>query len=217
MKPLRAYLEVAGKRSIAVAIDWPGWCRSAKTAEAALETLAAYAPRYARVVKRAKISLPREQQFEVVATVRGDASTDFGVPGRLGPGDENAPAAQVRTAHLTLLRACWDELDEVAKTSPQVLRKGPRGGGRDRDKMLHHVLDAEVAYASRLGLKIPAPSLDHKAIEANRAALLDVLGETGGDTQSPDGKKRWPFAYAVRRIAWHVLDHAWEMEDRREP
>jgi len=21
-------------------------------------------------------------------------------------------------------------------------------------------------------------------------------------------------AYAMRRIAWHVLDHAWEMEDR---
>ena len=24
----------------------------------------------------------------------------------------------------------------------------------------------------------------------------------------------WPLGYAVRRFAWHVLDHAWEVEDK---
>jgi len=34
------------KRSVAFAIDWPGWSRGAKTAELALETLESYRERY---------------------------------------------------------------------------------------------------------------------------------------------------------------------------
>jgi hypothetical protein len=26
-----------------------------------------------------------------------------------------------------------------------------------------------------------------------------------------------PPRYAIRRIAWHVLDHAWEIEDKSDP
>ena len=30
----------------------------------------------------------------------------------------------------------------------------------------------------------------------------------------PPENPRWPVPYAARRIAWHVLDHAWEMQDK---
>jgi hypothetical protein len=47
-----------------------------------------------------------------------------------------------------------------------------------------------------------------------RAAMLDTLraAREGG----PLGGRRWPARYAAHRIAWHALDHAWEIEDRTE-
>jgi hypothetical protein len=106
-------------------------------------------------------------------------------------------------------------LDNVAKTSPAELRKGPRGGGRDRDKMLQHVISAEAAYARKIGVKHKEPALgDAAAIRALRDDIVAVLrAARSGDPLRDNG---WPARYAARRIAWHVLDHAWEMEDRRE-
>jgi hypothetical protein len=34
---------------------------------------------------------------------------------------------------------------------------------------------------------------------------------------SPIAGRKWPPRYAARRVAWHALDHAWEIEDRSEP
>jgi hypothetical protein len=36
----------------------------------------------------------------------------------------------------------------------------------------------------------------------------------GIPARGPRGGKRWSAPYFVRRAAWHVLDHAWEIEDR---
>src|SRR5690606_9634420 len=106
--------------------------------------------------------------------------------------------------------------DEVAAATPEELRKGPRGGGRDRDKMITHVLEAENSYARQIGIRVPAPALgDLEAIEAQRLAIAAVLGErSDGGPVVPE--KKWTARYAARRIAWHVLDHAWEMIDRTE-
>jgi hypothetical protein len=113
------------------------------------------------------------------------------------------------------MRAAWAVLDRVAKASPAELRKGPRGGGRDRDKMLDHVLGAEAAYARQVGIKHPQPQLgDTRAIKALRDELAETLrGASDGSSLTPKG---WPPRYAMRRIAWHVLDHAWEMQDRAD-
>ena len=111
------------------------------------------------------------------------------------------------------LAASWDLLDDTVAKAPASLRKGPRGGGRDRDKMFDHVLGAEVAYARKLGVKHKQPATDDQAaIGALRADLLAVIGapSDGG----PVTETGWTTAYATRRIAWHVLDHAWEMRDR---
>jgi hypothetical protein len=107
-----------------------------------------------------------------------------------------------------LLEACWKALDRVVAKAPEALRKGPRGGGRDRDKMFEHVLGAESAYAHGLGLKLPQPDYrDARAVRAFRKAFLEVV-------RAPVPTAKWPAAYGVRRTAWHALDHMWEIEDR---
>src|ERR1022692_1268110 len=52
-------LEIGRKRVFACAAAWPGWCRSGRSGELALETLPAYLPRYAQVARRAGLGLPR--------------------------------------------------------------------------------------------------------------------------------------------------------------
>lgn len=223
MAGLRVYLEVGSKKAFACAVDWPGWARPARTAEEALEVLAVYASRYESVVSAAGLKLPaagRRGNFEVVTRLKGDATTDFGAPGAIPKFDLDPPTPAKWKRQLALLRGCWDVFDEVVAGAPARLKKGPRGGGRDRDQVAAHVLEAEASYARRVGAKLEAPDpSDASALAACRGELverLDALRKSGPIT-GPRGGKGWPAAYAVRRLAWHVLDHAWEIEDKSEP
>jgi hypothetical protein len=215
-KPIPVYLEAGAKKVFACSIDFPGWCRSGKDEEAALEALADYAPRYAEVAKVAKVVFPAKAvELEVVERVKGKGATDFGIPHEVTRADSEPLTARQAARQVELMRAAWAVLDRVAKASPAELRKGPRGGGRDRDKMLDHVLGAEAAYARKLGIKHPQPALgDTRAIKALRDELAETL--RGASDGSPLVAKGWPPRYAMRRIAWHVLDHAWEMQDRAD-
>jgi hypothetical protein len=216
-KPLPVYLELGAKKVFACSIDFPGWCRSGKDEEAALEALASYAPRYAEVASRAKAAFPsRALEFEVVERVKGKGATDFGIPHEIPKADAEPLTARQAARQVELMRAAWAVLDKVAKAAPAELRKGPRGGGRDRDKMLGHVLGAEAAYGRHLGIKHPEPELgDTRAVKALRDDIAEAL--SGASDGSPLRPKGWPPRYAFRRIAWHVLDHAWEMQDRGKP
>ena len=219
-RAIPVYVEAGDKKVFACSIDFPGWCRAAKTEEQALEALAAYAPRYAEVAERARAAFPAlarvAERFEVVERVKGGGATDFGVPHEVPDADAEPLTARQAARQVELMRAAWAVLDKVAKASPAELRKGPRGGGRDRDKMLDHVLGAEAAYARQIGIKRPQPEVgDHRAVKALRDELAQTLGRASdGSRPSPKG---WPPRYAIRRIAWHVLDHAWEMQDRADP
>ena len=219
-KAIPVYVEAGDKKVFACSVDFPGWCRSAKTEELALEALAAYAPRYAEVAERAKAAFPAParagERFEVVERIKGKGATDFGIPHEIPEADGEPLSARQATRQVELMRAAWAVLDKVAKASPAELRKGPRGGGRDRDKMLAHVLGAEAAYARQVGVKLPPPEVgDRKAIKALRDELAQALG--GASDGSRPTPKGWPPRYAMRRIAWHVLDHTWEMQDRANP
>ena len=196
---IRVYVEVGGKRAFASAADWPGWSRSGKTEAAALEALATYAPRYAKVAKLARLELPKDTtSFQVVERTEGNATTDFGAPG-VPTKDEAKARTEKDTGRLiALVEASWKYLDQVRARVPQELRKGPRGGGRDREKMYQHVLDAELGYGPAIGVRVKEHDRD-----ALRAAFRKPIPGT-----------KWPVPYAMRRIAWHALDHAWEMEDR---
>ena len=79
------YLEVGARRVFAGALEWPGWIRSAKTEDQALDALAAAAPRYAPVAALAGLAVPsaaKRAGLEVVERMSGDATTDFGAPQR---------------------------------------------------------------------------------------------------------------------------------------
>lgn len=195
----RVYIEAGKKRVFASAADWPGWARVGKDEAGALANLAAYAPRYARVAKLAKVDFPKDvTKFTVVEHQQGDVSTDFGVPHRPAKDEEKRMTPKEIERMVALAAACWKYLDQVRAKVPQELRKGPRGGGRDRDKMYDHVLEAELMYAKMIGLELKQP---------DRKAMLESFGK-------PNRTEKWPVRYAVRRTAWHALDHAWEMEDR---
>jgi hypothetical protein len=206
---------VGKKRVFACALDWPGWCRSGRSEEQALETLAAYVPRYAVVAREARLEPPPDR-LEVVERLRGGAGTDFGVPGEVAQADTRPAGAGDARRLAALVEAAWATFDRVVEGAPAELRKGPRGGGRDRDRIVEHVLGAEVGYARKLGLRLHQPAIDDEAaIRALRGELVAVLGRSSDGT--PPLANGWPTRYAARRIAWHVLDHAWEVEDRSRP
>jgi hypothetical protein len=213
-EPVRIYLEGGPKRTFAVALDWPGWARSGKGDEAAIETLEAYLPRYAKVLRRAGVEPPStDGGFEVVDRLPATATTDFGALDKdtaadlepLRPGETERLAA--------IVAAAWEEFDDVVAHAPAALRKGPRGGGRDRDKVYAHVVNAEASYIRQLGLR--ASTAGQEVPEPLwRPQVLDLLRTATGPERF--GEKGWLPRYAARRIAWHVLDHAWEIEDRSE-
>jgi hypothetical protein len=210
---MRVYLEVGAKKVFACALDWPGWARSGRSEELALSALSDYESRYADVCEVAGVGFAPGADLSVVERLAGDASTDFGIPCAVAE-DDRAPVDAAEAARFAaLVRGAWEVFDRVSAASPASLRKGPRGGGRDRDKMINHVLEAEASYGRKLGVKHKPPALgDRAAIEALRTDLLAALNvATDGSAPVPKG---WPIRYAARRIAWHVLDHAWEMEDR---
>jgi hypothetical protein len=221
--PLRVYLEVGKRKTFAGAIDWPGWCRSGHRAESALESLLAYAPRYARVIKSSRLGFttPRDlSTFKVVERLNGDATTDFGAPGIPPRADREPIGPEDVRRFVTLLDACWRSFDRAVKAADgKALRTGPRGGGRDLGEIVAHVVEAEAAYLRRLGMD-PGPDqtddvaarerqLRKMLAEGLEAAARGELPKAG-----PRGGKRWTPRYYVRRSAWHILDHAWEIEDR---
>jgi hypothetical protein len=215
MSIVPVFLEVGSKRVFASAADWPGWCRTAKTEELTLEALLAYAPRYAAVAQHAAIAFPSAIELSVVEQLPGDATTDFGAPSTTAEAEREKLTAAKAKRQVALVRAAWAVLEEVAAQSPAELRKGPRGGGRDRDKMLDHVVGAECAYARKIGLKIKQPAFDDvDAVAAMREQIAAVLGSTSDG--SPVVERGWTSRYTARRIAWHALDHAWEMQDRSD-
>lgn len=206
-------LEVTRKKVFASALEWPGWSRSGKTPDAAIETMLAYAPRYAPVVRAAGLTLGTTFEVEVVEQLEGGTGTEFGVPS-LPTAADIRPADAAEAARLaTIVEASWAEFDRVAAGAPAALRKGPRGGGRDRDKMIGHVNESDWYYGREIGLRDRKPAGgDRPAVEALRAAMLAILRQPSDGRAL--GDRKWPARYAARRIAWHALDHAWEMEDR---
>jgi hypothetical protein len=200
------------------ALAWPGWCRNGRDETAALDALASYAPRYARALRGSKVGFgsPRDVTFRVVERLKGGSTTDFGAPGA-APSVDAAPVddAELRRL-LTLLRACWRTFDAAVERAVGVpLATGPRGGGRSLDRIVDHVMGADGGYLGTLGWKVGAG--EAADAEKIRRAIVDGLKASvrgAIPTRGPRGGTRWTAPYFVRRSAWHVLDHAWEIEDR---
>jgi hypothetical protein len=212
------YLEVGKKKVFACAVDWPGWARAGRSEEDALETLAAYMPRYAVVAAAAGVRFPSTvaRSFSVVERLDGNATTDFGAPDKV-PAVDRTPVTRAQGRRMaSLLDASWAVFTDVVAGAPAALRKGPRGGGRDRDKIVEHVIESEISYSRALGLRGKRPKWDDAdGVAALRTEVLERLRQPSDGTAATE--KGWPPRYAARRMAWHVLDHAWEIEDKSSP
>jgi hypothetical protein len=207
------YLEVGAKKIFACVLEWPGWCRFGKSEAEAQQALIDSQPRYRVIAQRAELDFAPGAPV-VVERVPGDATTDWGAPSSVTAFDIKPSDKAQAERRVALLRAAWTVMDETIATSPAELRKGPRGGGRERDQVASHVIEAERAYARKIGVQHKSfPLTDLAALTTMREAITDVLSKpSDGSPLTPNG---WPATYAIRRITWHVVDHIWEIEDRR--
>ena len=217
-KPIAVTIERTDKRTFASAVDWPGWSRAGKTEDLALEALVAYAPRYAPIAEAehrrfaAAISVT---DLDVVERREGSAGTVYGVPSHPTSRDAAPLDADEAARRAGLVEAAWSFFDRTVSSAPEELRKGPRGGGRNTSKIVAHATEADRAYANQMGIKIePFMPDDVTSAQGMRDEMLEVLRAARDGT--PLAGRRWPARYAAHRIAWHALDHAWEIEDRIE-
>jgi len=216
------YLEVGAKRTFAVAVEWPGWARIGRSEAEALESLAAYGPRYARSMGSAaeRLAEPIEvSALEVVERLKGNATTDFGAPDATPTADARPVGDADGERLVTILRAAWAAFDAAEEGAVGLeLRKGPRGGGRDLDRMVEHVLGSDAGYVSAIGGRFRRDPSADPAVETQRLRDIAVAAfwarVRGEPVESRRPRKLWTPRYYVRRSAWHALDHAWEIEDR---
>lgn len=200
VKPTRVVLESGKTWTFAIALDWPGWCRRGKGGEeAAIAALDEYADRYRAIVGPS--FTPGTP--EVVGRVDGGGVTDFGAIGKPQDWDRVSLTSRERERRIALLFTCWAAFDAVAADAPAALAKGPRGGGRDRDKVVAHVAEAERSYSRHLGIKV----LPRTPWPEQREAIAEAL-------RHPHADARWPIRYCINRMAWHVTDHLWEIQDK---
>ena len=220
---LDIYLEVGKTKVFACAVDWPGWCRSGRNEESAIYSLQSYAQRYANIIKPvglAIVSPHTVDDFTIIERTDGNYATNYGVPDLPIPADYGPLSLEQIGRFSKILKACWLAFDQAARAAEgRELRKGPRGGGRELTEIINHVAQAEKGYLRRLGWNGVIPEeteirlwMDH----VHGEILEGIQAATRGEypKEGPHGGKRWPPAYFIRRVAWHALDHAWEIEDR---
>ncbi len=224
LKRFDVYLEVGAKRVFACSVDWPGWCRGGPDEAMALQALLDYGPRFAAVVRSARLGFEaptRVEELHAVERLVGNATTDFGAPGVI-PSADRASANVAECARFEkVIRAGWRALDSARKRARgKVLRKGPRGGGRELDAIVRHVVDADGGYLTAVGWKVRSSGKIADRVDETRRAIIEALHASAvGEISAtgPRGGKRWPVRYFVRRVAWHTIAHAWEIERRIVP
>ena len=207
---IRVMIELGRKKAVAVAtaFDWPGWDRSGKSEEDALNVLAAYRPRYAKVAKLAGLAAEFRAtgDMAVVERLEGVGMTDF-------YGLSYKSAGPEHERKIALLRASWTYFDGVASRVSAELRKGPRGGGRDRDTIVRHANGAEIyEFAKKVGVNTPLEARERPdELRAHREAFCAAIRDYNARGASA---RTWTVQFVIRHSAYHMLDHAWEMEDR---
>lgn len=219
-EPIRVMLEQGKKRAVASAFDWTGWGRSARIKGDAVAVLAAYRPRFAKVADVAGLGeeFGATGEIEVVERLEGTGMGDYyGVSGRTAGPEQEPMTAAACERKIALLRAAWAYFDDVAARVSVELRQGPRGGGRDRERINRHVNGAEIEeHAIKVGVITRPdvwqhPELHRDELLAHRDAFCTAIREHNAGGLSA---RSWTLPFLIRRCAWHFLDHAWEMEDR---
>jgi hypothetical protein len=216
-------LEIGETRTFASALGWPGWTRIGRDEAEALDALLVYGPRYQRAIRPAQLSFHTPTNldaFGIIERLTGGSATDFGAP-NVAPAFDAAPMDATELERLQrILNACWQAFAEaVESTSDRPLRKGPRGGGRTVFQIVDHVIESHYSYLRRIYWREPhektsdvpvmIEAINHADEQALAFATSDEMPAAG-----PRGGALWKPRYFVRRAAWHILDHTWEIEDK---
>jgi hypothetical protein len=217
---IRVTLEIGpkGKKVVAVAADWPGLERGAKSGEEAIERLRSYFPRYAQVAKLAEMNAAFDslENVDVVEEYPGTGSTDFwGISFAFSSIDKQGMPGDELERELRLMRACWAFFDEVRGRVSAEMQKGPRGGGRDRDDIVRHTFAVEQDWAKMIGVLTPdGAMLTDEGLKAHRDAYCQAIREYHAQGKLAGKMAKWPLRFLIRHTAFHTLDHTWEMEDK---
>jgi len=217
------YLEIGQKKIFAVFAHWPGWACSGRDESAAIQSLWNSTSRYKKMLSSSRLVFQAPasiSEYVVLGKLKGNATTDFGAPDALFPDDWADFSEEELEIYKVILNSCWKALDQaILSAQGKELRKGPRGGGRDLDTIIKHVLESEEGYLRVLGLKPERmdyetimEKMNHLRHGAFKGLELAINGQI--PREGPKGGKRWPPRFYIRRLAWHTLDHAWEIEDR---
>ena len=217
---MRVTLEIGpkGKKVVAVAPDWPGLERGAKTEAEAIDRLQAYMPRYSQVARLADLNAAfnAAQNIDVVEQYPGTGSTDFwGISFAFSSIDEQDMLSDDLERELMLMQACWAFFDDVRRRVSPEMQKGPRGGGRDRDRIVRHTFAAEQDWATKVGVRTPdGAMLTDEGLKAHRDAYCHAIRDYHSQGKWAGKRAKWPLRFLIRHTAFHTLDHAWEMEDK---
>ena len=218
--PVRTVIERGpkGKRAVAFSLDWPGWNRGAKTSEQALETLESYRDRYRTIADLAGMApeFDAAGPLEVVEDRVGPGSTDFWGISFAPSSTEQGPMDEAEFERkITLLRAAWAFFDGVAARVSEEMRKGPRGGGRDRTRIVRHTIRTESEdFAKQVGLRIPEEAaLTADGLRHHRETYVEAMRAYNAGAIEKR-MRSWTLPFLIRHSAFHTLDHAWEMEDK---
>jgi hypothetical protein len=155
-----------------------------------------------------------QTEIDVVERYGGNTSTEWwGIAHVASETEREVLPAEALEPRLALLEAAWAYFDDVAATVSADLRPGPRGGGWTRDEIIRHVHANEPQqFTRKVEVRTPREMVmtpDGRAV--HRQATLDAIREYNAQGRAA---RTWPIQFLVRRIAQHLTDHAWDMEDR---
>jgi len=205
-----------GKKVVAAAIAWPGWERGAATDDRAIEKLEDYRDRYAPVAEIAGLRAEFDAigDLQVADRYEGTGTTDFwGITTNVPEFERGQISEEECERRIAILQACWAYFDDVLSRVSEELRKGPRGGGRNRFEILNHTYGSErTQMAPKIGVQTPQGAmLTPEGLRTHREQFVEAIRAYNREGKSA---RTWPLQFLIKRTCYHLLDHAWEMEDK---
>ena len=222
-KRINIYLEAGSKKTFAGAIDWPGWARSGPDEPSAIQSLFEYGRRYQQVVAATQpgFRAPSEvSKFDVVERLEGNSTTDFGAPDA-SPSQDTAPVGQVELLRFqNLLKGAGRRLtgwSRQPRARSCTRDPGAAGGTLNKSSAMCSALRQPIWGGSDgNSRRMKSETWIRKSPGRRRGVLMALAASVRGElpARGPRRGLHWRPRYFVRRVAWHVLDHAWEIEDR---
>ena len=107
---------------------------------------------------------------------------------------------------LKLMQAAWKFFDGVRGRVSAEMQKGPRGGGRDRDHIVRHILLNEQDWARMVGVLAPDDAiLTARGLKKHREAYCRAIRDYHAQGKLAGKIAKWPIRFSDSA---HRLSHA---------